>query len=85
MNEEALTFDFGFCAVGEDEINAQAIAEHSANAEDLERRLEAMHKAMLYFLNKLKENPELEYIKWPDRVEHIDAFEDRLETIRYKG
>ena len=79
MTDETFIFDdFGFSAVSEAEVTAMPIAEK----EDVENRLDQMHQAITFFLNKLKENPELEYIKWPDRVTHIEKFEQRLTDIK---
>ena len=35
-------------------------------------------------LNNLKANPEKEYIKWPDRVEKVEAFETFIQNIYAK-
>jgi hypothetical protein len=32
-------------------------------------------------LNSLKANPEKDYIYWPNRLEKVEAFEDKLQGI----
>jgi len=72
MDIEDFEDDFGFSMEDEDEVSS----------DDLEERLDRMHSAVLVLLNNLSKNPEKTIIKWPDRVERINEFKEKLERIR---
>ena len=79
-------FDFGFTAVDESELEAvqkaQTVAsEVASDANNLEEKLNNLYNAILPLLSNLKANPEKEYIYWPNRVEKVEAFEDKLAAI----
>ena len=82
-------FDFGFTAVDEDEL--QAVQQTAALANDAEKlatttqeRLDKLYNAITPLLNNLKQNPEKDYILWPNRLEKVEQFESHLQSI-YKG
>ena len=82
-------FDFGFTAVDEDEL--QAVQQTTALANDAEKlatttqeRLDKLYNAITPLLNNLKQNPEKDYILWPNRLEKVEQFESHLQSI-YKG
>ena len=82
-------FDFGFTAVDEDEL--QAVQQTAALANDAEQlatttqeRLDKLYNAVIPLLNNLKQNPEKDYILWPNRLEKVEQFESHLQSI-YKG
>ena len=78
-------FDFGFTLVDEDELDvAQTATASAAAAETTQDRLDNLYNAIRPLLNNLKANPEKEMIKWPNRVEKVEAFEDHIYKI-YKG
>lgn len=82
-------FDFGFTAVTEDELQAvQSIkAEEAMISESLynaQVKLDQLYNAIAPLLNSLKQNPEKDYILWPNRLEKVEQFEDHLQAI-YKG
>ena len=79
-------FDFGFTAV--DEAELQAVQEVTKKAESLganalnnQEKLDKLYNAITPLLNNLKQNPEKEYILWPNRIEKVDQFEDYLRKI----
>jgi hypothetical protein len=82
-------FDFGFSFVDEEyetvkEDQTKLKQENTTSkeqVEDLQKRLELLHSSILPFLNNLCKNPEKSTILWPNRVEKIEAFKDRLEQI----
>ena len=79
MSEEI--FDFGFTLVDEDELDTvqeieQKVSESSTTAEQTQDKLDKLFSAIQPLLNNLKANPEKELIKWPNRLEKIEAFED---------
>ena len=79
------TFDFGFTLVDEDElVSAKEVASSSASASAAQDRLDNLYNAITPLLNNLKANPEKEYIKWPNRVDKVEAFEGQILKI-YKG
>lgn len=75
-------FDFGFTAVDEDEL--EAVQKVSVAAESTEDRLHNLYNAIIPLLNNLKQNPEKDYILWPNRLEKVEQFESHLQSI-YKG
>ena len=79
------TFDFGFTLVDEDELDvAKEVAAATASASNAQDRLDKLFNAITPLLNNLKANPEKEYIKWPNRVDKVEAFEGQILKI-YKG
>ena len=87
MSEEI--FDFGFTLVDEDELDTvqeieQKVSESSTTADQTQVKLDKLFSAIQPLLNNLKANPEKELIKWPNRLEKIEAFEDHIQKI-YKG
>ena len=82
-------FDFAFTAVDEDELQAgQQTAALANDAEQLatttQERLDKLYNAIVPLLNNLKQNPEKDYILWPNRLEKVEQFESHLQSI-YKG
>jgi hypothetical protein len=82
-------FDFGFTIVDEDELEVvqQATAKVetvSTSAQSTQDRLDKLYNAVQPLLNNLKQNPEKEYILWPDRLDKIEQFENHIQNI-YKG
>ena len=75
-------FDFGFTDVDEDEL--EAVQKVSVAAESTEDRLHNLYNAIIPLLNNLKQNPEKDYILWPNRLEKVEQFESHLQSI-YKG
>ena len=79
------SFDFGFTLVDENELDvAKAVAASTASASNAQDRLDKLFNAITPLLNNLKANPEKEYIKWPNRVDKVEAFEGQILKI-YKG
>jgi hypothetical protein len=79
------TFDFGFTAVHELELESvQAAANSTALAETMQSKLDKMYKAIVPLLDNLKKNPEKDYIYWPNRTDKIEKFEQLIEKI-YKS
>ena len=78
-------FDFGFTLVDENELDvAQKATASAAEASTTQDKLDKLYNAIGPLLNNLKANPEKEYIKWPNRVEKVEAFETHIQKI-YKG
>lgn len=78
-------FDFGFTAVDEDELDTVVELQDKADGHlDTHDRLVRLYNAIQPLLTNLKANPEKEYIKWPNRLEKVEAFEDHIQSI-YMG
>jgi len=82
-------FDFGFTLVNEEELEAvqQATAKAAtveSTAGETQQKLDRLFNAIQPLLNNLKQNPEKEYILWPNRLEKIEQFETFIQNI-YKG
>lgn len=82
-------FDFGFSFVDEEyddvkEVNTKLNKEYADSQEkidDLQQRLKMLHASIVPFLDNLCKNPEKSTILWPNRVEKIQAYKKKLETI----
>jgi len=87
MSEEI--FDFGFTLVDEEELDTvqeieKKVSETSSTAESTQDKLDKLFNAIQPLLTNLKKNPEKELIKWPNRLEKIEQFEDLIQGI-YKS
>lgn len=82
-------FDFGFTFADEDELEVvqqatQQVETVSSSAQTTQDRLDKLFNAIQPLLNNLKQNPEKEYILWPNRLDKIEQFEDHIQKI-YQG
>jgi|TARA_R100000081_G_C4742997_1_gene130008 hypothetical protein len=86
MSDEFWTIeDFGFTAVNENELDvAKAASSASSSAKEQEEKLKKLYNAIKPLLANLKQNPEKEYILWPNRIGVIEKFEAHLADIVYK-
>jgi hypothetical protein len=81
--------DFGFTAVDEQELDAvqskdlekQALAGSLSECQD---RLDKLYRSFQPLLENLQENPEKDYIWWPNRSEKVQQFAKHIEKI-YTG
>lgn len=85
-NKIDFSFDFGFSTISEDELDA--VQEAKTETELLSRKLNnidnkalMLYNAILPLLENLKENPEKDFIRWPNRLEKIEQFEKKLKSI----
>lgn len=79
-------FDFGFTLVDEDELEVVQLATAqvqtvSSSIEETQAKLDRLYNAIQPLLTNLKANPEKEYIKWPNRLQKIEQFEDHIQNI----
>jgi FtsZ-binding cell division protein ZapB len=82
-------FDFGFSFVDEDyeevkDVNAKLLNEYSSSQEkvdDLNNRLNHLYNSIVPFLDNLCKNPEKSTILWPNRVEKIQMYKNKLKNI----
>jgi hypothetical protein len=78
-------FDFGFTLVDESDLDvSKELASASKASTSAQDKLDTLYNAITPLLNNLKANPEREYIKWPNRVDKVEAFETHIQKI-YKG
>jgi hypothetical protein len=68
-------FDFGFSAVNESEL------EIVQSAENEKKKADAVYAAILPLLSRVKQNPEKDYISWPNRLPKVEEFEKSLAVI----
>jgi hypothetical protein len=66
--------DFGFSVVSEEE---------QRKMETTDKRLAEMREAIEILLRNLSMNPTSDLIKWPNRLEKIQAFRARLDAIQF--
>lgn len=82
-------FDFGFTAVSESDLESvqnteTIITEYDKQLNGLQSRLDGVYSSILPLLKHLKENPDKDYIYWPNRLDKISEFEEKLNKL-YKG
>jgi len=63
------SFDFGFCTVSKEEINSD------------KSKAERMYNMIIPLLVNLKQNPDKDYIHWPNRSEKIEEFQEKLLSV----
>jgi hypothetical protein len=92
-NKNDLDFedDFGFSAVSEDELKEierklhQDLQVKSKQLEQVETnyqdKLEQLYKAIMPLLINLSKSPEKSYLYWPNRVEKVKEFIERIDRI----
>jgi molecular chaperone GrpE (heat shock protein) len=81
-------FDFGF-SFTEDVLETENKVEELKTTlmsdrekiEDLQKRLKKLHSSILPFLDNLCSNPEKSTIHWPNRVEKIQQYKKKLQSI----
>jgi hypothetical protein len=84
--EDLEDFDFGF-SFAEEEVEdvkeklETVIRSDKDKIEDLENRLYTLYKSIIPFLDNLCKNPEKSTIHWPNRVERIQSYKQKLKTI----
>ena len=82
-------FDFGFTAVTEEELEvvqkqAAAVESTTHNLEALQDKIDTLYNMFQPLLTNLKKNPEKDYIYWPNRMDKIELFSDKLDEV-YKA
>lgn len=84
---QEIDFDFGFTAVDEEEL--ETVQQYTAKAEvasteveQLKEKLVILRKAIEPLLKNLEQNPEKQYIHWPDRTSKVKAFRSKLDQIQ---
>ena len=86
-------FDFGFTMMDEDALDAvqearqevqNTSSELQEQVDDWKSRTETLYRMVLPLLKNLATNPEKDYIYWPDRVEKIQQFKDKLDEVAGK-
>ena len=78
--------DFGFSLVDEDELEAvqkatvkvEAATTTSAAAQ---AKIDQLYNMIMPLLNNLQKNPEKEYVYWPNRVDKLEQFRDKLSAV----
>ena len=78
-------FDFGFTAVDEDLDEFKRLSAEAAELNDLTLyyadNLQKLRNMIQPLLNNLKNNPDKDYIHWPNRVAKVEEFEEQLNDI----
>jgi hypothetical protein len=79
-------FDFGFSFADEEveevkESLTSIIRNDQEKIEDLEFRLNLLYTSIVPFLDNLCKNPEKSTIHWPNRVEKIQEYKQKLKLI----
>lgn len=82
-------FDFGFTAVTEDELAVVQKAQQTVEAtektvDSYKQKADNLYNMIMPLLNNLAKNPEKDYIYWPNRMDKIEQFSDKLNEV-YKG
>lgn len=79
-------FDFGFSFADEEieevkENLTSIIQVDQQKIEDLEYRLKSLYDSIIPFLDNLCKNPEKSTIHWPNRVQKIQEYKQKLKLI----
>ena len=84
-------FDFGFTAVGEDELKAmerqlqQQVEDKDTELENISKtyqeKLSALYKMVMPLLNNLAKDSEKDYIYWPGRQKKMSDFIKKVEAL----
>lgn len=86
-------FDFGFTMMDEDALDAvqearqevqNTSSELQEQVDDWKSRTETLYRMVLPLLKNLATNSEKDYIYWPDRVEKIQQFKEKLDEVAGK-
>jgi len=76
------TFDFGFTAVSEEEMETtQQLETTTATLVSSQDKIDRLYNAIVPLLNNLKANPEKDWIHWPNRLAKVEEFEDHIQSI----
>jgi hypothetical protein len=78
--------DFGFSFLDEnyEEVKQKLESASSINQEhiaELEKRVQELYDNIIPFLDNLCKNPEKSTIHWPNRVEKIEEYKEKLKRI----
>ena len=76
-------FDFGFSLVDEAELEAVQKAASTAEAAsstamEMQTKIDKLYNMIMPLLNNLQQNPEKEYIYWPNRIEKLQEQVDKV-------
>ena len=75
-------YDFGFSLVSEEELKKHE--EHlTVQTQIISNKLELIQSMIMPLLNNLKQDPEKEYIYWPNRQEKIEEFILKVKKIAF--
>ena len=88
MANTDFTFDFGFSAVDENELEVlqstkAELETTTASSKAMEDKINKLYNMVQPLLNNLKANPEKDYIHWPGklRMSKIEEFSDKLDKV----
>jgi uncharacterized coiled-coil protein SlyX len=77
---EDFDFGFSFSEISTEEVE-EKITKEKQTTDELNRRLELLYSTIDIFLSNLSKNPEKTTINWPNRVEKITEFREKLKSI----
>lgn len=55
--------------------------DHQKQTDEVAEKLQSMYDAIIPLLKNLSKNPNQDYIKWPNRIEKIGEFKQKLDSI----
>jgi hypothetical protein len=75
-------FDFGFSSIGEGDFIERENKAVASAVEGVQSKVEQMYSLILPLLNNLaKDGDTNAYIHWPNRIDKIDQFKNKLLDI----
>lgn len=76
-------FDFGFTAATADELEEvqQTKRSEQTKTEEWQQKTMVIYNAVLTLLDNLAEDPEKPYLYWPNRLEKIESFREKMEQL----
>lgn len=81
FNEKEEVFDFGFSFKSEEEIKkieTEALEKKSNELTETQRKLIGLREMYGRLLERLKQEPENQYIYWPNRVQAVNDFQEKV-------
>ena len=81
-----MDFDFGFTAMDADELDeVQTVKKEATSASEealtLKEKCDTLYNMIQPLSSNLQKNPEKEYIYWPNRLDKVEEFSDKLKEV----
>ena len=83
MAAKGFDFDFGFTAMDAEELDVvqekvEAATKAETSALTQQEKCDTLYNMIMPLLTNLQQNPEKEYIYWPERLKKVEEFRDKL-------
>lgn len=79
--KELDSYDFGFTVVDETEIKTDEVQKANEQININNNKLKQIEKLVFNLVNKLLENPDKDYIYWPNREKVLNEYRNKIIEI----